>query len=147
MDSPGGLLEERQEAVRNIKRGANWFYWVAVFSLLNFLLVVSDASLSFLIGLGTTNIFAHIGHELDARLLTCAGIATLVFIGLFIIFGYYSRKLKVWAFVIGMSLYFTDALLLVYIQDWLSLVFHIIALVFLFLGLNALFRYQKLRIM
>ncbi len=147
MESPGGLLEERQEAVRNIKRGANWFYWIAVFSLLNFLLVVSDADLSFLVGLGTTNIFTHIGHELDARLLAYAGIATLVFIGLFIVFGYYSRKLKVWAFITGMVIYFADALVLVYIQDWFSLVFHVIGLVFLFLGLNSLFRYQKLRIM
>lgn len=39
-----------------VKNGANWFYWIAALSLINTVILMSGGSVSFLFGLGTTQI-------------------------------------------------------------------------------------------
>ena len=44
---------------------------------------------------------------------------------------------EIWAFIVGMSIYGLDALLLAWATDWLSVAFHGLALFFLFNGFRA----------
>jgi hypothetical protein len=62
---------------------------------------------------------------------------------MFAALGLFSRKLMAWAFVTGIILYILDALLFIWVKDWLSFGFHIIALYFLVLGVAACFRLHK----
>jgi len=51
--------------------------------------------------------------------------------------GLAARKAASWAFIVGMSIYGLDALLLAWATDWLSVAFHGLALFFLFNGFRA----------
>ena len=51
--------------------------------------------------------------------------------------GLAARKAASWAFIVGMSIYGLDALLLAWATDWLSVAFHGLALFFLYNGLRA----------
>jgi hypothetical protein len=64
---------------------------------------------------------------------------------MFAALGLFSRKLMAWAFVTGIILYILDGLLFIWVKDWLSFGFHVIALYFLVLGLAACFRLKKTR--
>ena len=51
--------------------------------------------------------------------------------------GLAARNGASWAFIVGMSIYGLDALLLAWATDWLSVAFHGLALFFLFNGFRA----------
>jgi hypothetical protein len=143
MDNPGSMLDERAETLRQVNRGANWFFWITGLSLSNLILIAANSSLNFLIGLGITRYLSTLGSNLSYYVSWYTTPITAAAWGLLVTFGIFARKLKTWAFVTGMSFYFGDTLLLVYLEDWFSTAFHVLVLIIIYRGFNASRVYKR----
>jgi hypothetical protein len=135
---------------RKVKTGANNFHWIAGLSVINTLIFIFGGGISFVVGLGITQLidgFAYGAAEYSpANAVIFQGIGfvfNLFIAGVFILFGIFAGKGRMWAFIIGMVFYGLDALLVIAFQDYLGFIFHIIFLVFLFGGVKALVQLKK----
>jgi hypothetical protein len=139
-------IEQQIKLEHQLKLGANWFYWIAGFSVINSVLMFSGSNWGFIIGLGITQIISAIGtaaaKDLGPVATVIAFIFTLIAAGVFVVFGIFANKRYIWAFIVGMVLYALDGLLFLLFQDWLSVGFHVFALFFIYSGLKA---YRELR--
>ena len=133
---------ERGERAARVRSTGHWFYWLAGLSLINSIIVYAGGQWSFLFGLGLTQVVdAILVAAMDEGLRTL-GIAVALCINLmiallFCFFGLHAARGKAWAFVVGGLLYLGDALLLLWVQDYLSLAFHVWVLFQLGRGLQA----------
>lgn len=124
--------------VADMRRGADWFYWIASLGVINTLLVTYGGLADTLFGLGATRAVdqAFKQNVLDPvdpiGLLPNFGIAAV-----FALFGYFARKGNDRAFVIGMFLYILDAMITIAFRDLFAFSFHLVALFFIFKGLLA----------
>jgi len=138
-----GLKSEGQ-----FKSGANWFFWIAALSFINSLAAKFDGSWNFIIGLGITQVIDSIA--LSAKEVS-PGIAfqalilliDLGFAALFTVFGLMAQKRSLDSFEVGMVFYAFDSLIFLLTFDILGIVFHGIALFFLYRGWNGLRRLQE----
>jgi hypothetical protein len=127
---------------RQLKSSAGWFYWIAALSMINWIASGFDIGYSFVIGLGATQLVDGIAQALiedlgsgySTILIVVSFVATLAIAGVYVLFGFMGGKRANWAFIIGIVLYILDALLFVWVQDWMPLIFHGLALFYLFRG-------------
>lgn len=124
--------------VAEMRRGANWFYWVAILG------AVSSLIYHFY---DFANHFVHFGMSqyVDAQA-AATGVETqrwaaLVFnlgiAGVFAAFGYFGRRGSDLAFIFGMFLYFFDAVVLLGYREFFAFGFHLFAMFFIAKGLLA----------
>lgn len=139
------------ELTRRMKGGASNFFWIAGLSAINTVLSIVGSDTRFVIGLGITQFVDGVAYyaglevpEASTILTIIAVLIDLVIVGIFVLFGYFAAKGRRWAFIAGMILYAIDALLILILQDWLGLAFHVFFLFGLFGGLRALNDLQKL---
>jgi hypothetical protein len=146
------LLQARLKATNQLNSGAAWFYWVAGLSLINSLILLAGSDWSFLIGLGITQVIDALASALAEEIAPTSGLIIkvvafaldLVVAGVFVLFGWLARKRLMWGFIVGMILYALDGLIFVLVSSWLSVGFHIFALVGMYSGLKALFTLRRL---
>ena len=144
-DDAAAAAEHRQQALS----GANWFFWIAGFSIVNSVVLLSNGSWNFLIGLGVTQLIDGVAQQAAANL---GGTATVVALcldamvaGFFIVMGLLARRGMGWAFMLGMFCYALDGLLFLYVQQWANIAFHLLALYFIYRGFAANSKLQKLK--
>jgi len=132
------------ETEERLHSGANWYYWLAALSIINSVMAFSGSEWGFMFGLGITQIIDGIstgiveGMGETSTLVKIVGLVISVGIaGVFALFGFFANKFHMWAFIIGILLYFIDALLLLLFSDFLGLAFHAWVLFSLFLGAKA----------
>lgn len=125
------------DALRAIKSGASWFYWIAGLSVVNSVMAAIGADWRFLFGLGVTQLFDDFGAEFGGSSQMVALALSLLTAGLFVLFGVMGGRQHSWAFIVGMILFALDGVLCALFQDWFSVGFHILALFFIFKGLQA----------
>jgi hypothetical protein len=137
---------------RQMKRGANNFYWIAALSVINSLVLQFGGNSFFVVGMAATLFvdFIAIGLAKEfpdmALVLKVAGIAiSLVASGIVALFGLFANRGKRWAFLVGMVLYAIDALIMLALREWMGLLFHGLFLYGLFTGLRALNELEKAR--
>lgn len=133
---------EKLKLENQLKGGASWFYWIAVLSMINTVIIlIFGGSWNFIVGLGITRFIDAIANELAKGLgnLTkiVAFVLDLFIAGIFVAFGYFAAKRKNWSFIVGMILYMFDGLLFLLVMDFLSIAFHALVLFFMFRGLQA----------
>jgi hypothetical protein len=147
---PAPLPLDRQQAnqlltltalARRAKTGANNFYWIAGLSVINSMISTFGGSVTFVIGLGITQLvdaFASIFSQevAEAALLfkIIGLVLSILLSGVFALFGFFA----------GMILYGLDALLLLLFKDWIGFLFHLYFMWGLWNGLGALNQLQKL---
>ena len=129
-----------------LKSGASWFFWIAGLSVLNTILYLTGAGITFALGLGVTQIIDVLASMIAAEV--SAGAASVLqaialgldfgIAGIFVLFGVLGRKRINWAIVTGMVLYAGDGLICLLFQEWLGAVFHCLALWGLFHGFKAI---------
>ena len=127
---------------RQLKSSAGWFYWIAALSMINWVASVFDIGYSFVVGLGATQLVDGIAQAMIedlgsgyATVLTVISFAaTLAIAGVYALFGFFGNKRANWAFIIGIVLYILDAGLFIWVQDWMPLIFHGLALFYLIRG-------------
>jgi hypothetical protein len=129
------------ELSQSYRNGANWFYWIAGLTIATSLIGFFGGGWRFLIGLGTTQIIdaaaeaaapaAGSGPKVVALVLD------LLVTGTFVVFGVLAGKRLLWAYILGMVLFFLDGLVALVIEDWIGLVAHGVILFFLVRGFMA----------
>lgn len=124
--------------VADMRRGAEWFFWIAALGLLNSLIVTFGGVPDMLFGLGSTRL---VDELLRANSLAAVNPIGLFFNAaiavLFVAFGYYARRGNDRLFVVGMFLYVVDAMISVGFRDFWGFGFHLVALFYMGRGLLA----------
>jgi len=118
-----------------ITSGASQFYWIAGLGVANSILYAINAVIFFPMGLAVTQLLTAIsrGQTVDMRAVT--GLAVLVFLGIFLLSGYFARKGELWAFILGGAVYLFDAVLMFILGDWLAAAVHGFFLYYIIRGL------------
>lgn len=122
--------------------GAGWFTWIAGLSLINTAVFMFGGNMSFIAGLGITQLIDGFAYSF-AREVGLIPICIAIFLDVLIAAGFYfigrlSKKRKKAAFITGMVLYGLDALIFLWVSDYMSIAFHGFALWGIFRGLKAL---------
>jgi hypothetical protein len=127
--------------------GARWFYWIAGLSLITSLVALSGSNWGFVLSLGVTQVIDGIAKVsgADGAGKAIALVLDLTIAGVFVVFGVLASKKLLWAFILGMVLFGLDALILVFVQDWIGVVFHAYALYCIFAGFQACRKWLELQ--
>ena len=123
-DAAGAFLTH----THNMRRGASWFLWIGLLSVVNSILMFTDGGRFFIAGLGVNLVVDTAAKRMQSGgILADAiinGIVVLAFVGIWT----QARKGAKWAFLLGMMLYAADSLIFLAGQDWLAFGFHVFAL-------------------
>ncbi len=137
------FAEEQLKMEKKIESGASWFFWIAVLSIVNTVLILTGSEWSMIIGLGITQVVTAITIEIGSSANVIAFAVTLLVAGVFVFFGVFARKRHNWAFIIGMVFYALDSILFLLVGDWLSIGFHVFALYWIYGGLKTNIKYPR----
>jgi hypothetical protein len=116
------------------KNGAAWFYWIAVLSLINTVIALSQGGIMFALGLDlmmiTDTIAANIALQPGGNLavLGVALVFDAVVLGLLVLCGRLAQRRVLSVFAFGMGLYFLDGLLSLMLGSIVSIMIHAYAL-------------------
>jgi hypothetical protein len=131
-----------------VKNGANWFYWIGGLSLINSVIYAYGGDISFIAGLGITQLVdvvfnesLELGLSLSTRLIAMT--VNLIFVIAFALIGYYAGKAFSGAFIVGIVIYTLDMILLVFLDSLFAVLFHIFALVMIVVGFLACRKVNK----
>lgn len=102
-------LMQRARLIRTVQSAANWFFAIAALSLINTVLGFTSVNVSFVVGLGITQIIDGFTAAMGGSMAMVGLVADLVAIGAFALFGVMARNRQQWAFVSGLILYALDA--------------------------------------
>jgi hypothetical protein len=147
------LVARSMLALENqFKSGINQFYWIAGLSLVNTGIYLTGGSMTFVIGLGITQVIdaitKSIANEIGSgagTIITLVGLfLDLIVAGLFILFGVLGRKRFGKVIISGIVLYAMDGLIFLLAGDWPGLFFHVFMLFGLGKGYRALNKLKKL---
>jgi len=128
-----------------INAGAGWFIWVAGLSMVNSIVSVSGGGFRFIFGLGATQVVDALAHRAGQSGIALDLIINGLLAGLFVLFWNFARKGQKWAFIIGMTLYALDGLILIPFADYLALAFHAYVLWRIYGGFNAASQVETLQ--
>lgn len=131
--------------------GPGFFYYIAGISLLNSILFIFKVG--FYGSLGITTVITYIAMAIvesagggmgTAFIINAIGFFINAFIaGMVALVGYLSSRGHGWAYVIGMIAYTIDALVMLWIGDWLEVIVHMIFLFMLWKGWRTLRKIKK----
>ena len=121
----------------SVLHGADWFFWIAILSVINSLIVFYYQTPNTPIALGITRWLDGSTSGFNASM-TMNGLATnLLAAGVLAMFGLLARRGNDFAFVVGIFLYVIDSILVLGLRDLFGFGVHLIALFFLVKGLLA----------
>jgi hypothetical protein len=129
-------------AGRALRSGANWFFWLAAFSVVNSLVVYFFGTRNSMVAFALTQwIDGTSGAMTTEGVIPPLHTSKLVFDLLIAVafagFGYFARRGNDLAFVVGTFLYVIDAMLMIGLKDFFGFSFHLLGLYFLMRGLLA----------
>lgn len=117
----------RATLAARLRVGTKWFYWIAALSLVNSLILTFGGHISFIIGLGITQVVDGLFLEMGQSGAFISFGIDLIIAAIFAGFGYFGAKNLSWVIILGLALYALDALIFVLIPntpDFFSLAFH-----------------------
>jgi hypothetical protein len=129
--------KEKLTLENQLNSGANWFFWIAGLSLVNYFLTLMGSKTVFIVGLGITQVVEGITSEGQSNLKIISFLLDVSIAGIFVAFGYFAKKGFSWCFTTGMILYTLDGLIFLIEPDFLSIGFHLFALYNIYRGLKA----------
>jgi hypothetical protein len=121
----------------SVLHAADWFFWIAILSAINSLIVYYYQTSNTPIALGLTQWVDGTTSGFNASMSTAALIKDLLIAGAFAMFGLLARRGSDVAFIVGIFLYIIDAFLMIGMKDFFGFGVHLIALFFLVKGLLA----------
>lgn len=130
------IIADRHPKKKTIVNSAGWFYFIGTFSIINSLLHYIGVNFRFNLGLGLSTIIEVMASTLNINWLGAIFSISLALLYLYI--GNHARLLEKWAFKTGLIIYIIDTLIVLFVVDWINLVFHILALFFMIRGYKAI---------
>lgn len=142
-----------------VKSGTGAFFWIAGLSVINTISFLAGSDTTFVIGLGLTQFIDGLTQFIDGLaqgmaegvgspsgsiITTFAILLDIAVAGIFVLLGIFGRKRHANVVLLGMVLYFMDALIFVWVQDWFAILFHGFMLLSLWNGYRAIGELQKL---
>ena len=121
----------------SILHGANWFFGLAILSVINSLIVYNYNVPNTPIALGLTQWVDGTTSGFNASMSTTALVTNILIAGALAMFGLLARRGSDVAYVVGIFLYVIDAFLIIGMRDFFGFGVHLIALFFLVKGLLA----------
>lgn len=123
---------EPQQVIEQAAKGSGWFAAIALFSFINSILMLFKAKISFVIGLGVTQVvdaIVSIGREQTSgaagAVMGLLGLCiNLVLIGVIVTIWLLSKRGNRTAYLVGMVLYLLDGLIFLMVRDWVGVGFH-----------------------
>jgi hypothetical protein len=135
--NPAAMVE-RANLERRVRSGANWFFFIGVISMINSIVLMTGNYVRFVMGLGVTDIITAFSAGLGGAGMAVGLLLDILVLGVFVFFGIFARKKHNWSFIAGMICYAADGFLFLLAgTQTMSILFHGLALVFIFLGLQA----------
>lgn len=131
------LAVSKMVAATRARAGAKWFYWIAGLSMVNSIVAFTGGNFHFVVGLGITAFVDGVAKRLASAGAVLDLIINGFFAGVLIVFGSFAIKMQRWAFILGMTLYAFDGLLLLRVRDYLAVGFHVFALYAIYSGYKA----------
>lgn len=124
-----------------IRDGANWFYWIGGFSLLNAVIWALGSDWGFALGLAIAGIFQGIGQGLVGDTVAGRGVGfalQLIPTGVTLALGWFAgQRRQRWAFILGMTGFVLDGLLYLLASSVVGVLIHAYALFAIFKGFRA----------
>jgi len=145
-------MEQKAREQMIVKRGAEWFLFVALISLINSILYGFNVHIAFFLrlwgglGLAVTELVSVFARRAGGVGFVLALTINGFISGLFLVFWHFARKANKWAFLAGAALYALDglAILLFFRPRLVDLAFHALALFFMLGGAYAVFRLPRI---
>jgi hypothetical protein len=120
-----------------MRRGASWFLWIGLLSVVNSVLMFADGGKFFVAGLGVNLVVDTVAKQMPNGGIVADIIVNGIVVLLFTLFWLQARKGAKWAFLVGMALYAADSFIFFAAQDWLAFGFHMFALWRIWTGFSA----------
>jgi hypothetical protein len=147
-DQDAGAAVPMESDIRELfnrgKNGAAWFFWIAVLSGINTIMVLSAGGVTFALGLAVTmisdNIAAHVALKPGGNLtvLIIALVFDAIVLGSLVLCGRLAQRRLLAVFAAGMALYLLDGLIsLLLLQNMVSVAIHGFALWGMWSGFSA----------
>jgi len=109
----------------SVLHGADWFFWIAILSLINSLIVFYYQTPNSPLALGITRWLDGTTSGFNASM-TTGGLLTNLLVALVLaVFGLLSRRGNDIAFVVGIFLYVIDAMLVIGLRDFFGFGVHL----------------------
>ena len=129
------LIQKKVALNSKFRVGVNWFFWIAGLSLVNTVIYLFGSTLTFVVGLGATQIIDGFMSAFAAQMGQSGMVARIIgfvldlgIAGVFVLFGVFGRKRHRWAIITGIVFYVVDGILLLLFRDFLGAAFHAWAL-------------------
>lgn len=122
-------------SLAGIRDAANWFFWIAGLSAVNFALELSGTNFGFAVGSLAVDVCAALARQ-DGQFNIFFVLAGIVIIGIWILLGVFARRAHRTAFIIGMALFALDTLLLLMVFSIIGVAIHAWILYKIFDGLR-----------
>ena len=121
----------------SVMHGANWFFWLAILSVINSFVVYFYNIPNTPVALGITQWLDGTTAGFNSSMTPGWLIINVLIAGAFAVFGLLARKGSDVAFVLGIFLYVVDAMLMIGLRELFGFGVHLIGLFFLVKGLLA----------
>jgi hypothetical protein len=131
--------------------GSGWIFIVAALSAVNTVIGLVGVDVSFLFGLGFTQLIDVFGLAMaegsPGLAFVIRAVATVLSLGaaaVMAIFGFLGRRRMTWAFLVVLGGYLLDTGISLFFEDWLGALFHVAILFLIGRGAWASFQLNKL---
>jgi hypothetical protein len=146
-----GKSYEPREIVEQAKKARGWFAAIAAFSFVNSLLIMFGVEVSFVIGLGATQVVDAIvavtreqgGASVGAVVSVIGLLMNLCIIGMVVFIWWASGRGSTAAYIVGMVLYALDGFIFLAVGDWIGVGFHVFFLFMLWGGFRFMREWRK----
>lgn len=118
--------------------GLTWFYWIAGLSVINSIINIIGYDWNFIAGLGITQIIDAFAYYASDTAKIVAFVLNVIIAGFYVFLGLIAKGKRKWVFILGIILYGIDSLIFLWVQDWISIIFHMIALYEFFKAIKAI---------
>ena len=121
----------------SVLHGADWFFWIAILSVINTLIVYFYQTPNTPVALGLTQWLDGTNVGITSALTPGWLVTDILIAAVLAMFGLLARRGNDLAFVVGIFLYVVDAMLTIGMRDFFGFGVHLIGLFFLCKGLLA----------
>lgn len=122
-----------------------WFFWISLLSLMNVFFYLFNADSFFVLGLIIPFHIIVFFQSLFGVSKVIGVVSYVLTIGYFSFMGYLSINKVKTGFIGGILIYLIDTLLMIYIQQWIAIIWHLIALFMIVRGAISLYKYNKIK--